>query len=193
MLRNMFSDATVESFRTAGSVPNVLATLMHHPALAGPFTDYGNVLLRQPALGHRARELMLLRVAWRTGALYEWVHHVRLAAHHGLSDVDITAIMRGESANTWTPLECDFVSATDQLLDHYRIDDDTWSALAAQLDQRQLVEIPFVVGTYTCLAMAFNSWNMQIEESIEIDGIPLPRQPAGVHASPARTAREIGC
>ncbi len=174
----MFPDSVVESFRRHDSAPNVTATLLHHPALAGPFTAYGHVLLQQPALGHRARELMLLRVAWRTGALYEWVHHVRLAPRYGVTDGDLEAIMKGTSSSSWTPLECDLVSATDQLLDHYRIDDDTWSALSEQLNERQLVEIPFVVGTYACLAMAFNSWNTQIEDSVDIQGIPVPPQRA---------------
>ena len=55
----------------------------------------------------------------------------------------------------------------DQLVDHFRIDDDTWARLAAQLDERQLVEVAFVVGTYACLAMLFNSVGIQLEAGIE--------------------------
>jgi len=173
-LRGAFPDEMVEMFRTTGPAPNVLATMLHHPALAGPFNAYGNVLLEQPTIGHRARELMLLRVAWRTHALYEWVHHVRLAPSYGVTPQDIDAITRGVVADAWTPLERDLVAAADQLLDHYRIDDDTWARLAEELDERQLVEIPFVVGTYACLAMAFNSWGLQVEPGVDISGIPLP-------------------
>ena len=173
-LRGAFPDEMVEMFRTTGPAPNVLATMLHNPALAGPFNAYGNVLLEQPTIGHRARELMLLRVAWRTHALYEWVHHVRLAPSYGVTPQDIDAITRGVVADAWTPLERDLVAAADQLLDHYRIDDDTWARLAEELDERQLVEIPFVVGTYACLAMAFNSWGLQVEPGVDISGIPLP-------------------
>ena len=173
-LRGAFSDDLVEMFRTTGPAPNVLATMLHHPALAGPFNVYGNVLLQQPTIGHRARELMLLRVAWRTKALYEWVHHVRLAPSYGVTADDIDAITRGVDADAWTSLERDLVAAADQLLDHYRIDDDTWARLAEKLDDRQLVEIPFIVGTYTCLAMAFNSWGLQVEAGVDTRGIPLP-------------------
>ena len=72
-----------------GRVPNVLATMLHHPALAASFNRFGNVLLTEPAIGHRGRELMLLRVAWRTRARYEWVHHVRLAKTYGLGAHDV--------------------------------------------------------------------------------------------------------
>lgn len=166
-----FPRGTVEAFRTMGSAPNVLATMLHHPALAASFNRFGNGLLQEPALGHRPRELMLLRVAWRTGARYEWVHHVRLADRYGLNVDDVNGVIAGES-DRWSPLERDLVSAADQLLDDYRVDDDTWNRLSRHLDERQLVELPFIVGAYTCLAMAFNAWNLQVEEGVETIGVP---------------------
>jgi 4-carboxymuconolactone decarboxylase len=172
-----FSDEAVHAFRDHGPAPNVLATMLHHPAIAGSFNRFGKVLLQEPALGHRARELMLLRVAWRTRARYEWVHHVRLAAQYGLSADDVAAVAEG-SCESWSPLERDLVAATDQLLDGYRIDDQTWGRLSERLDERQLVELPFIVGAYTCLAMAFNSWNLQVEEGVDTTNVPpLPAAP----------------
>jgi|SRR5271166_6262697 len=172
-LRSAFPGDVVEAFRTSDSPPNVLATMLHHPALAGPFTAYGNVLLQEPAIGHRARELLLLRVAWRTRARYEWVHHVGLASRYGIRHDDIEAIVNNVDASSWTSIERDLVAAADQLLDNYRIEDEVWARLAEYFDERQLVEIPFIVGTYTCLAMAFNSWGLQVEAAVQTAGIPL--------------------
>jgi 4-carboxymuconolactone decarboxylase len=131
------------------------------------------VLLKQPTIGQRSRQLMLLRVAWRTRPRYEWVHHALLASRYGLPATDIDAIIRGVDADAWTPWERDLVSAADQLLDHYRIDDDTLARLAEGLDERHLIEMPFVVGTYTRLAMALNSWGLQVEDAVDTGGIPL--------------------
>ncbi len=147
-------------------MPNVLSTMMHHPALAGPFLAYNQVLLQTPALDPRQRELMVLRVAWRTRARYEWAQHVRLAAGVGITPEEIEAIATGADAEIWTPLEAELLSAADQLIDRYRIDDDTWRRLAEQLDDRQLVELVFVVGTYTGLAMAFNSFGLQLDPDL---------------------------
>jgi 4-carboxymuconolactone decarboxylase len=166
-----FSAEAVRHFRQTGAAPNVLATMVRHPALAGAFNKFGNVLLREPAIGHRERELMLLRVAWRTRAQYEWVHHVRLAAHYGLDADDVQGVIDGGS-DRWSALESDLVGAADQLLDSYRIDDETWRRLTRHLDERQLVELPFIVGAYTCLAMAFNSWNLQVEDGVDASDIP---------------------
>lgn len=169
-MHEAFPDVDIERFRAKGA-PTVFATMLHNPALAGPFNRYANVLLQEPAIGHRGRELMLLRVAWRTRAEYEWVHHVKLADRFGLDADDITGVMAGNSAS-WTDLERELVSATDQLVDTFRIDDATWARLAEHLDERQLAELPFIVGTYTLLAMAFNSWGVRVEDSVDTTGVP---------------------
>jgi 4-carboxymuconolactone decarboxylase len=159
----------------APRIPNVVTTLMHHPALSGPFLAFNRVLLQTPALGARLRELMVLRVAWRTRSTYEWLQHTRIAADLGMTPEDIVAITRGAGTGKWTPLEAELLAATDQLIDRHRIEDETWSRLAQHLDERQLVEVVFVVGTYTCLAMAFNSFGLQLDPGLEPGpGIPVP-------------------
>jgi 4-carboxymuconolactone decarboxylase len=155
-------------------VPNALTTLMHHPGLAGPFLAFNRVLLFTPSLRPRLRELMVLRVAVRTRSTYEWVQHVRLAQGCGVTEAEIDAIAAGADA-TWTPLEADLLAATDELIDHFRIDDRTWARLAEHLDERQLVEVVFVVGTYTCLAMAFNSFGLELDPELRtLAAPPLP-------------------
>jgi alkylhydroperoxidase family enzyme len=172
-LRSAFPDKVVDAW-TAGStpVPNVLTTLLHHPALAGPWLSYNNVLLWSSALDDRQRELMVLRVAFRTRSEYEWVQHVLLADRFGITADDIDAIAHDGTADAWTPLEHALVAATDQLLDRQCIDDATWSVLAGALDERQLVELVFVVGSYACLAMAFNSFGLQIDAGADTSEVP---------------------
>jgi len=170
------ADRFLSTAPEAARIPNVLATMMHHPALSAPFLVFNRVLLEKPALGHRLRELMVLRVAWRTRSLYEWVQHVRFAHRYSVTPEDIHAIAHDTHAPAWTPLEIDLVAATDQLLDRYRIDDDTWARLAKHLDERQLFEVSFTVGTYTCLAMAFNSMGLQLDPELHsINIIPFPK------------------
>jgi alkylhydroperoxidase family enzyme len=151
----------------ATRMPNVVSTLLRHPQLTGPFLAYNNTLLRKPTIDPRLRELMILRVAWRTHAPYEWLQHVRIGRGEGIADDEIAAVARGAAAGTWLPLERDLLSATDQLIDDYRIDDDTWARLAQQLDDRQLIEVTFIVGTYTALAMAFNSVGLELDPDLD--------------------------
>jgi 4-carboxymuconolactone decarboxylase len=173
-----FGKEAADRFLSPGTdavpVPNALTTLMHHPGLAGPFLAYNRVLLFTPAVAPRLRELMVLRVAWRTRSTYEWVQHVRLAQGCGVTEAEVDAIAAGADA-TWSPLEADLLAATDELIDRFRIDDRTWARLAEHLDERQLVEVVFVVGTYTCLAMAFNSFGLELDPELRtLTAPPLP-------------------
>ena len=170
-LRAAFGDAAAEQLLTTGPeaprIPNVLTTLMRHPVLTGPFLIYNSVLLNTPTVEPRLRELMILRVAWRTRSTYEWAQHVRLALRCEITAEEIEAIALGADADVWSSLEAALLRATDQLLEHYRIDDDTWARLAEHLDQHQLIEVAFVVGTYTCLAMAFNSFDLELDPDLD--------------------------
>ena len=166
-LAGAFGAAAADQFASGErETPNVLGALLQHPALAGPFLAYNNVLLRKPALDARLRELAVLRVAWRTRAPYEWAQHVRLASGLGITNDEIDAVTRGSDSDAWSALEADVLAATDQCIDHYRVNDETWGRLAKELDERQLVELVFVIGTYTALAMAFNSFGLELEPEL---------------------------
>jgi alkylhydroperoxidase family enzyme len=165
-----FGPAAVDRFTGAGSgdvaVPNVVGTLMRHPALAGPFLAYNSMLLRAGSIDARHRELMILRVAARTDAVYEWAQHIRIAADVGISEAEIAAIGRDPDDGEWSALEADLLRATDELIDDYVVADDTWARLAVHLDERQLMEVVFLIGTYTALAMAFNSFGLQLDDDL---------------------------
>jgi 4-carboxymuconolactone decarboxylase len=158
-------------------VPNGLTSVMYHPALAGPFLAYNAVLLREQQLTHRQRELIVLRVAWRTRSPYEWVQHVRLARRYTVTDAELEAIGGGaDGGHPWEPLEADLLRATDEAMDHYRVSDATWARLAEHLDEAELVEVLYVIGTYTCLAMVFNSLGIELDP--ELDPTSGPALPA---------------
>jgi alkylhydroperoxidase family enzyme len=153
-------------------VPTVLGALLHHPALAAKWLEFSNVLLAAPSLGARNRELLVLRVAWRTRAWCEWAQHVLMAPRCDIAPADIDAIATDTFAPEWTDLECDLVAAADELLDGHRVEDATWDRLATVLDERQLVEVVFTVGSYLALALAFNSFDLELEDGLDLSTVP---------------------
>lgn len=177
-LRAYIGDAGVARFLSglpdAPPMPNVLGTLMRHPAIAAGWLPFNDVLLNRGSIDARLRELVILRVAWCTGSEYEWVQHVRLGRGLGITDAEIDAIA-GAGTHEWTPLEADLLAATDELLDGHCVSDSTWARLAAQLDEVQLMELVFVVGSYTCLSMAFQSFGIALDP--ELVDYPAPRIP----------------
>src|SRR5207248_1738251 len=114
--------------------------------------EFSGIMLYEPSLEPRHRELMILRVAWLTRQKYEWVQHWR-AARKLLSREELEAIVTGPDAPIWTdPIDRALLRATDQMLDHYRIDDDTWADLTAHFDEKQTFELTFVISSYACLS-----------------------------------------
>jgi 4-carboxymuconolactone decarboxylase len=161
----------------AAVLPHAITTLLYHPRLAGRFLAFNGTLLSDAVLPERWRELIVLRVAWRTGSEYEWRQHVRMAPRHSVTEDEIRAIAEG--GGEWAAPEGDLLAATDQLLDTYSIAPATWDVLAAHLDHAQLVELPFVVGTYAMLAMAYKSFAVQPDASLlasATTGIPIPEE-----------------
>ncbi len=154
---------------TDGRVLNIFATLVRHPRLFNRWSPFGGVLLRRGELVARHRELLILRTAWHCRADYEWGQHVRIARAAGLSDAEIGRVIEGPGAG-WGELEAALLSAADELHRDACIADGTWQVLASHLDERQLIEVPMVVGHYHLVAFTLNSLGVEPEP----DADPFP-------------------
>jgi len=137
---------------------NVLGLLAQHPALARAFLTFNVHLLTASALPARTRELAILRIAWRRRCRYEWAQHVQIARRAGITDEEIAGI-RGGAATLIS-------RAVDELDDDSCLSDETYRELAAELDDRQLMDLVFTIGTYGLLAMAFNTFGVELEPGL---------------------------
>ena len=155
--------------------PNVVATMVRNPTVARGWWRWNNVLFRNIALDKQLMELAILRVAVRTGAPYEWAQHVRMGRRVGLTDDAIVAVGEGTAGiHAWTPVEAAVLDAADDLVRDHVMSDATWTRLAEHLDESVITELIFVVGSYTCLAMVFNSSGIELDADLA-DFPPLPR------------------
>ncbi|MCV7175412.1 carboxymuconolactone decarboxylase family protein [Mycolicibacterium sphagni] len=137
-----------------------LSTLVRHPDLTKAYLGFNVYLLFRSTLPARLREVAVLRVAHRRNCAYEWEHHVEMAKAEGLGDADVAAIQRGEANDELDRL---VVKATDELEDNSNLSDQTWAALGEHLSERQCMDFVFTVGSYGMLAMAFNTFGVQLE------------------------------
>ena len=145
---------------------NILRTLAHHPKLLGPFLGFATALAGG-ALPRRSSELLALRAAWNCGSDFEWGHHVVYARAAGLGDDEIAAIGEGPAAPGWSEGDRLLLQAADELHAGHDLADETWRALERAYSADQLVEIPFVVGQYTMLAMVANATGVPLEDGLE--------------------------
>ncbi|MCA2207804.1 carboxymuconolactone decarboxylase family protein [Nocardia sp. JW2] len=141
---------------------NALATLVRHPDLTRAYLGLGVHLLFRSTLPPRVRELAILRVAHRRGCAYEWDHHVATAEAVGLTAADIAAVEGGPSTDEFDRVVLD---ATDELDATSNLSDATWAALGTRLDERQCMDLVFTVGGYCMVAMAFNTFGVEVEQT----------------------------
>jgi len=137
-----------------------LSTLVRHPDLTKAYLGFNVYLLFRSTLPARLREVAVLRVAHRRDCAYEWDHHVEMAKAEGLTDADVEAIRNGGANEDLDRL---VVQATDELEDKSNLTDETWAALGEHLSERQRMDFVFTVGAYGMLAMAFNTFGVQLE------------------------------
>lgn len=146
----------------SGAIPEIVATLLHHPVLYSAHAAIGVALLGNGALSMRQRELAILRTAWLCGAPYEWGEHVAIAKRTGLSSNEIERVLEGSGASGWDEEAHAILVATEELHERAMISDQVWAQLATFLDERQSIELVYVVGHYTKVAYLQNALRLRL-------------------------------
>ena len=164
-LRSQFPRA--DRFFAAGpeapAMPPILGLLARHPAIAGPWLAYNGALLDSGVLDARTRELLILATARRTGSAYLWHEHLRLAAVAGVTQDEVSALA-ARAPRAWSEHDGALLRAVDELVTDQAVTDDTWQVVSRNFDDRELIELLFVAGTYTCLAMVLKSAGLASRE-----------------------------
>ena len=161
---DQWDDATQQALSAmrGADTNNALSTFARHPALAKAFLRFNVHLLMSSTLPARIRELAILRVAHRRDCAYEWSHHVRMGKDEGITDEQIAALKRGEAADQFDRV---VITAVDELEEKSQLSDETWAALGERLDDQQRMDLIFTVGCYALLAMAFNTFGVELENA----------------------------
>lgn len=145
---------------------NGLGVLLRYPALAKAFLTFNNHVAAASSLSKRARELLILRIGWLRRSEYELVQHIVLARRAGLSEAEIERVQHGPDAKGWDAIDAELLRAVDELHADARIADATWKRLRTQFSTEQLMDLVFTVGCYDVLAMAFKTFDAQLEVGV---------------------------
>lgn len=147
---------------------NVVGFFAHHPELATPFLAWNHyVNSRRSTLPRRVREIAILRVAWRRRSRYEWAQHLKIARRAGVTDEEIAEARGASPAGT-------LIAAVDELTDTPGLSDATYAALSAEFDEKQLIDLVFLIGTYSTLSMAFNTFGVPLDPGLDDTGFDDP-------------------
>lgn len=153
-----------------GDQLNIFRTMAHYPALLERFCAFTLLLRNEGRVPLREREIVILRVGWRTGSVYEFGQHTKVATRAGLSEEEIARTTRASSDAGWSDGDRLLVRMVDELHDTDLVSDGTWADLSAHWDAPQLIELVMLVGLYHMTAWFLNG--LVIEPEPDLPGWP---------------------
>ena len=149
-----------------GRIINMFTTMAHHPKLCINWLPFGTYIYGTSTIPARDREILILRIGWLCCSEYEFGQHTLTGKQAGLSDEEILRITKGPDAPGWSGFDATLIRAADELHGDAFITDETWQALAAKYDEKQLLDLIFTVGTYNMVSMALNSSGVQLDPGL---------------------------
>lgn len=149
-----------------GAPLNIFATLAHNPKLLKRFTHYAGWFLNKGLLPPREREVVILRVGWNCRSEYEFGQHTIIGLREGLTDAEIAALTRDPSTHPWSARDARLIAMCDDLCADDCVGDATWSELAGDWNEAELVELVMVAGTYRLVSGFLNTMGVQRDTGV---------------------------
>jgi alkylhydroperoxidase family enzyme len=141
--------------------PDVSLITLRHPGMFKGQMVLGIELAAKGAIPGRDRELMILRLALLARAPFEWCEHVDIGKAFGITGEEIERVIAGSTAPGWSEHESAMLRAVEELVADHCMSDSTWATLAESWNEKQMLEVPMLVGAYLMTAMQQNSLKIQ--------------------------------
>ena len=146
---------------------NVFRTLLLRPAIAKAVAD---LLLANfsSELDHRLRELVIMRLGWETGSVYEWTQHWPIAQDQfGCSADDLLAVRHWRSSSHFGPVERAILEATDETIETGTLSESTFQACAEQLGGAEAcLDLVSAIGTWRFISQVLKSLQIPLEDGV---------------------------
>jgi 4-carboxymuconolactone decarboxylase len=159
--------------RRGGTLTQLDGMLLHSPEFADGWNSMLGAVRGQSTLPPDVRELVILRVAARNGADFEWIAHEPVAREAGLGDEQIAAIgLGGAGAGSagagaggagagsagagagagLSPAQWAALAYADAMTTHVTVPGEIFQAVRAHFDDRQVLELTVTVAAYNMVS-----------------------------------------
>jgi 4-carboxymuconolactone decarboxylase len=142
----------------------VFGTLAHSPAVAKRVAVLIAGLFARTRLPAREREIVILRMGWRCGSVYEFSEHTRIGLECGLSDEEIIGTTEPSGSRRLAARDRILLEFVDELYDANAISDETWEKLEARWSPQELIELLVVAGAYWMVSSVLNATRVRLED-----------------------------
>jgi alkylhydroperoxidase family enzyme len=146
---------------------NIFRTMLHRPKTAKAISDLLFSLLFGAELDDRSRELLIMRIGWKTGSDYEWTQHWRVAKDiYACPEADLLAVRDWQSADCFSDKDQLVLRATDELLDTRGLSDETWAQCETTLGRDSSIDLVAAVGTWNMISTVARGLRIPLEEGV---------------------------
>lgn len=147
---------------------SVFRVLLRHEDLAARVNGLLDQLLWDGTLDARLRELIIMRIGWRQGSVYEWTQHWRVARMLEIPEDDLVAVRDWPGSDAFGPAERAVLAATDETLGAGAISARTWSELEVTVpDEQARLEVVIVIANWSMFAQLLRSLEVPLEEGVD--------------------------
>jgi len=144
----------------------VYRTFAQHRALYPPRQILSEYIRLKATIPARVREMLILRIGYLCRSDYEWAAHARAGRQAGLTDAEIRRLAQPDLAG-WSGADATLVRVVDELYADDTISADTWTVLAQQFNEQQLLDVLITAGGYRMVSMALNTFGVPAEPNSE--------------------------
>lgn len=143
-----------------GRLDGPFDALLRVPVLGRATVDVGTILRYEGELSDYQRELAVLVVTWRWGAVFSWTRHKDYARRAGLTAAVIDAIAAGTRPEFGRLADEAVYDYVHDLVHCGQVGDAAYAAARNALGEQRLVELTVLAGYYTLTSFILNAYRV---------------------------------
>ena len=158
-------DATLRALDGRRQI-NIFRLIARADNVAPEVLELGYKLSKGSSLDPAVREVVILRVAELTGAVYQAKEHNVVAQRIGFSPEKISAIEKypaGDFDALLSEFEQHLIDFTDEIVHSSNASDRLFNIVHEQLGDSKTVEIVLLVGFYMMIGRVMNTFEIELE------------------------------
>ena len=154
-----------------GRLINVYRLLLHSPPLAETWFAHNNAVRWSTGIDGRTREMVIIRVALLNGVDYVVKQHVpALALAEGLSLPECEALKDWRKSGLFGERDRAVLAYTDAMTQEIKVPAAIFDGLRPYYDERGLVELTVLIGTYAMHNRVFQALEIDPEQPVPPPG-----------------------
>ena len=158
----------IEKYRSGrrGKLINVYRMLLNSPPLAESWFNHSNAVRWQTTLSGRLREIVIIRIGRLADSQYVLRQHVpALALAEGLTLEECSELADWQTSGRFSESERAALAYADSMTRDIVVPDEVFDALKPHFDDRQIVELTVLIGSY--------NMNARVMQALRLDPEPV--------------------